>query len=132
MRGFLLALAELVGNEYNFDMPSPSDPEIFSKLAGEILAGTERYQDDDTLEEALPTAADLARKLNYRLETVKKKLRVLKDHHLIQAISMTPKRYRFNRWALNDLAEGDPLFALFCDPESPAFIEADHHHRSYR
>jgi hypothetical protein len=113
-------------------MPSPSDPEIFSKLAGEILAGTELYQADATFEEVLPTAADLARKLNYRLETVKKKLRVLKDHHLIQSVSMTPKRYRFNRWALNDLEADSPLFELFCDPESPAFIPADPHHRTYR
>lgn len=114
-------------------MASPSDPEIFGRLVGEILTGTERYQSDEMLEEALPTAADLARKLNYRLETVKKKLRVLKDNHLIQSVSMTPKRYRFNHWALSELETDSPLFALFCDPESPAFIEPDHrHHRSYR
>lgn len=113
-------------------MASPSDSEIFPKLAGEILSGTERYQSGDLQEEDLPTAADLARLLNYRLDTVKKKLRVLKDHHLIQPISMTPKRYRFNRWALTELAEDSPLYELFCEPDSPYYIEPNHHQRSYR
>ncbi len=113
-------------------MPSPSDTEIFTRLAGEILAGTERYQSGELLEDDLPTAADLARLFNYRLETVKKKLRVLKDHALIQPISMTPKRYRFNRWALNDLEAGSLLFELFCEPDSDYYIEPDHHHRTYR
>lgn len=110
-------------------MPSPSEPEIFTQLAREILAGTEAYHAEDLLEDILPSAADLARKLNYRLETVKKKLRVLKENHLIQPISMTPKRYRFNRWALTDLEPDTLLYELFCDPDSPAYIEPDAHHR---
>ena len=114
-------------------MPSPSDTEIFTKLAGEILSASERFQAGDLQEDDLPTAADLARLFNYRLETVKKKLRVLKDNHLIQAISMTPKRYRFNRWALGDLPEEELLHSLFCDPESEYYIEPEHHrHRNYR
>lgn len=114
-------------------MPKPSDTELFSKLAGEILSASERFQAGELMEEGLPTAADLARLLNYRLETVKKKLRVLKENHLIHPISMTPKRYRFNRWALNDLQEGELLYTLFCEPESEYFIAPDHHHhRSYR
>lgn len=107
-------------------MPSPSDTEIFSRLAEEILATTERFQSETLLEDELPTAADLARKLNYRLETVKKKLRVLKEAGLIQPVSMTPKRYRFNRWALRELETGDILFELFCEPESPYFLGAHH------
>lgn len=112
-------------------MPSPSEPEIFTHLAREILAGTDAYQQGEMLEDTLPSAADLARKLNYRLETVKKKLRVLKENHLIQPISMTPKRYRFNRWALRDLEPDTLLYELFCDPDSPAYIEPDAHHRAY-
>ncbi len=116
-------------------MPSPSEPEIFTQLAREILAGTEACHAENMagnlLEDSLPSAADLARKLNYRLETVKKKLRVLKENHLIQPISMTPKRYRFNRWALRDLEPDSLLYELFCDPDSPAYIEPDAHHRAY-
>ena len=78
------------------------------------------------MEEDLPTAADLARKLNYRLEAVKKKLRLLKEEGLIQPVSMTPKRYRFNRWALKSLDEGHLFHELFCEPESPYYLESSH------
>ena len=111
-------------------MPSPSDTEIFSNLAGEILSGTERYQAGELQEDDLPTAADLARLFNYRLETVKKKLRALKENHLIQPISMTPKRYRFNRWALSELEADSPFYDLFCEPDSEYFIAPEQ--RNYR
>lgn len=100
----------------------PNDEELFSRLVREIHEASERFNAGECLEEDLPTAADLARKYNYRLETVKKKLRVLKDNGLIHPVSMTPKRYRFDPWALKSLDESHPLFILLCEPESPHFI----------
>jgi hypothetical protein len=111
---------------YNFDI-MPSDNELFSKLAKAILDATERFCNGACLEEEMPTAADLARQYNYRLDTVKKKLRVLKEHGLIQPISMTPKRYRFNQWSLKSLDEDHPFYELFCEPESPYYIDYHHH-----
>lgn len=101
----------------------PSEEEVFTGLAGQILEATERLVAGDIMEDDLPTAADLARRFNWRLETVKKKLRVLKEQGLIQPISVTPKRYRFNRWALREMDESSPLFVLFCEPDSPHYIE---------
>jgi hypothetical protein len=105
----------------------PDENELFGRLAVAIFEATERFCLGDCLEEEMPTAADLARQYHYRLETVKKKLRVLKEQALIQPISMTPKRYRFNQWALRSLDADHPFHALFCEPESPFYIE--HHHR---
>lgn len=107
----------------------PSETDLFIQLAGEIRTVTDRLNIGDCLEDDLPTAADLARRLNYRLETVKKKLRILKEEGLIQPVSLTPKRYRFNYWALKSLDEGHILYSLFCEPESPYFIEYHHHHK---
>jgi hypothetical protein len=111
---------------YNFSI-MPSENELFSQLARAILEATERFCSGDCLEDEMPTASELARRYNYRLETVKKKLRVLKEQGLIQPISMTPKRYRFNQWALKSLDEDHPFHALFCEPESPYYIEYHHH-----
>ncbi len=105
----------------------PSEQELFGQLAKAILEATERLHAGDCLEDEMPTAADLARQYNYRLETVKKKLRVLKEQGLIQPISMTPKRYRFNQWSLKTLEEDSPLYALVCESDSPYYIE--YHHR---
>lgn len=103
-------------------MPTPSEEELYTRLVGEILKATEQVSAGDCLEDDLPTAAALARTLNYRLETVKKKLRVLKEQGLIHPISMTPKRYRFNRWALKSLDDSHILHSLFCEPESPYYL----------
>lgn len=91
--------------------------EMLSQLAHEILAATHRLSDDDGLEDELPTAADLARKLDYRLDAVKKKLKMLKDADLIQSTGMTPKRYRFNTWALKSLDEDNPLHQMMLSSE---------------
>lgn len=104
----------------------PSDEELFIRLTQEILAATERFQEGDCLEDDLPTAADLARKLNYRLETVKKKLRILKTQELVKIVSMTPKRYRFNYWALKHLDSDSLFYELFCEPDSPHYIQPVH------
>lgn len=90
----------------------PTDQELFPRLLGAIREATERFCAGDCLEDELPTAADLARRFNYRLETVKKKLRVLKEQELIQAVTHTPKRYRFNAWVFNSMDEDHPLYAI--------------------
>ncbi|MCE3235652.1 MAG: hypothetical protein K0Q50_1832 [Vampirovibrio sp.] len=105
----------------------PSETELFSQLAGEIRIATDNLNAGECLEDDLPTASDLARRLNYRLETVKKKLRILKEEGLIQPVTVTPKRYRFNYWALKSLDEEHVLYSLFCEPESPYFIENNHY-----
>lgn len=93
----------------------PSDEELLTRLVHEIYTATERLSAEECLEDDLPTASDLARKFNYRLDTVKKKLRVLKERGLIRPISMTPKRYRFEPWALKSLDEEDPIFQWLSD-----------------
>lgn len=115
---------------YNLDI-MVKDEELIGRLASEILDATEVFNTGPQFEEALPTAADLARKLNLRLETVKKKLRLLKEADLIQPTSMQPKRYRFNFWTLRSMEENDPFYTLFCDPESPFYIEAANHSASH-
>lgn len=95
---------------------------MFIALVWEIAQATDRLSGETCAETDLPTSAELARKFNFRLEAVKKKLRVLKAQGLIQAISMSPKRYRFERWALHHLDEESVLYRLFCTPDSPHYL----------
>ncbi len=104
-------------------MPIPTDQEFMILFVQDIHAATTQLQTGDLQADELPTAASLARKYNYRLETVKKKLGLLKDTELIQTVGVTPKRYRFNAWALRSLDPDSPMYGLFCDPESPSYIE---------
>lgn len=104
-------------------MPTPSNEEWLSILACEILEVTQRYQAGDCSENDLPTAADLARQHRWRLDAVKKRLRTLKESGLIRAVTVTPKRYCFDTWALGALDATHPMYQLFCEPESPYFLE---------
>ena len=104
-----------------------NEAELIGRLAIEIHAATEILVAGEGDEDGLPTAADLARKFKLRLENVKKKLRVLKDAHLIQPVTHNPKRYRLNAWALRELKEGDPFYELFRDPDSPYYLENGAH-----
>lgn len=102
----------------------PTEEEVFIALIREIAQATERLNQDEGVQEDLPTSAELARKLNYRLETVKKKLRILKAYGLVKAVSISPKRYRFDSWALHELEPDSVLFRLFCEPDSPHYLSS--------
>jgi transcription initiation factor IIE alpha subunit len=105
----------MVEKGYNRPIMAIDQNQMLSLLAREIKAATERLEDGECLEDDLPTSADLARQLNYRLDAVKKKLKMLKESGLIQPTSMTPKRYRFNAWAYKSLDDDDPLRELFME-----------------
>lgn len=91
------------------------DRALLNSILTEIIQATEAWSDGSLLEDELPTAAGLARKLNLRLDNVKKKLRLLKDEGLIRAISVSPKRYRFDRYTFKHLDEDSPLYELLED-----------------
>ncbi len=96
--------------------------DIISELAHSILTATQQFNDGQYFEEDMPTAADMARKMRLKTDYVKKKLRLLASANLIEAISASPKRYRFNAYALRFLEEDDPLHLLFCREGSPHYI----------
>ncbi len=100
-----------------------SEEELIGLLVTDILAATRQWETEHIERDELPTAAELARKHKLRLEKVKKKLRLLKEVRLIEAVTINPKRYRFDWYALHALDEDHLLYPLFCDPESPYFIE---------
>jgi len=88
-------------------------------LACAIDQATERVVVGQLLQEELPTAAFLARELGFKLDKVKKKLKFLNQAGLIQSVSMSPKRYQFDRYALSRLAKDHPWYDVFYDHGSP-------------
>ena len=96
--------------------------ELLGLIALEIAGITAQVDAGILMAEALPSAIGLARKLNIRPETIKKKLRLLKAGELIQPVSLSPKRYRFNRYALRELPVENDFYRLFCEVESRYFI----------
>jgi DNA-binding transcriptional regulator YhcF (GntR family) len=75
---------------------------VLAQLAQALYQWVPAHEDD------WPTAMMLSKQLKLKPETVKKKLRLLQQWGLIQPISVSPKRYRFDHYIWNHLSLEDP------------------------
>ncbi|MBR1425751.1 helix-turn-helix transcriptional regulator [bacterium] len=69
----------------------------------------EKYQAEDGI-----TAVELAKLVNIPLETVKKKLTILKDKGLARVKGINPKYWTFDQYNFQRLPEDDETFLLLC------------------
>lgn len=60
------------------------------------------------------TSVELAKLVNLPLETVKKKLTILKDHGVIRVRGINPKYWKFDEYNFQRLDDQDEIFRLLC------------------
>jgi predicted ArsR family transcriptional regulator len=60
------------------------------------------------------TAVELAKLVDLPVETVKKKLALLKDTNIVQAKGINPKYWRFDDYNFQRMDEDDEIFQLLC------------------
>lgn len=60
------------------------------------------------------TAVELAKLVNLPLETVKKKLNILKDKNIVRVKGINPKYWLFNEYNFQRMDEDDEIFLLLC------------------
>lgn len=60
------------------------------------------------------TAVELAKLVNLPVETVKKKLNILKDKAIVTVRGINPKFWKFNDFNFQRLDEDDEVFRLLC------------------
>lgn len=60
------------------------------------------------------TAVELSKRVNLPLETVKKKLNILKDKDIVIVKGINPKYWSFNQYNFQRMPEDDDLFLLLC------------------
>jgi DNA-binding Lrp family transcriptional regulator len=96
-----------------FPMTMDAESTQLLQIAQEILRATRELDDADGFadEASLPSATDLARSLNLKIDKVKKRIRQLVHDNVIRPVSFSPKRYRFDLYALRHLPE-DSLYRL--------------------
>ena len=84
-----------------------------------IIQATTALHDGDyspvDREMGLPTSRDLSKLTGLNVETVKKRLRLLIANNIIQAVSFSPKHYRYNAYALRELSEDHELYDLLLE-----------------
>ncbi len=93
---------------YEFELEN-EDKEL--KMVGlELMFLTpEKYSNEEGI-----TSVELAKLVNLPLETVKKKLIVLKDHGVVRVRGINPKYWRFDEYNFQRLDDSDELFRLLC------------------
>ena len=60
------------------------------------------------------TAVELAKLVGLPLETVKKKLNILKDEKIVRVIGINPKYWKFDNYNFQRMDEDNDVFKLLC------------------
>ena len=60
------------------------------------------------------TAVELAKLVDLPLETVKKKLIILRDEGIVRVIGINPKYWKFDNYNFQRMDEDNEIFKLFC------------------
>mgnify|MGYP002859976471 CR=1 FL=1 len=60
------------------------------------------------------TAVELSKRVNLPVETVKKKLNILKEKDIVRVKGINPKYWSFDQYNFQRMPEDDDLFLLLC------------------
>ena len=67
------------------------------------------------------TAVELAKLVNLPVDTVKKKLQILKDKNIVRVKGINPKYWSFDEYNFQRLDDDDEIFHLLCNFENVDF-----------
>lgn len=93
---------------YEFELEN-EDKEL-KQVGLELMFLTpEKYSNEEGI-----TSVELAKLVNLPLETVKKKLTILKEHGVVRVRGINPKYWRFDEYNFQRLDDHDEIFRLLC------------------
>jgi len=61
------------------------------------------------------TAIELSRKINLKIDIVKKKLNLLKEKGIVRSTGVSPKYWIFDDYGFQRIDESDPVYMLLCN-----------------
>lgn len=92
-------------------MGSDSEDIELKKVGLELMFLTpEKYSNADGI-----TAVELAKRVELPVETVKKKLNILKDKNIVRVKGINPKFWLFDEYNFQRLDDDDEIFHLLCN-----------------
>ena len=99
-------------------MINNTEEDTYLKMVGlELMFLTpEKYSNSNGI-----TAVELAKLVNLPLETVKKKLQILKDKDIVRVKGINPKYWLFDEYNFQRLDDDDEIFHLLCNFEDVDF-----------
>ena len=102
---------------YNNSMSSEMEDTNLKMVGLELMFLTpEKYSNADGI-----TAVELAKLVNLPLDTVKKKLQILKEKNIARVKGINPKCWLFDEYNFQRLDDNDDIFHLLCNFEDVNF-----------
>ncbi len=93
-----------------YDYDQENEDKELKKVGLELMFLTpEKYSNEEGI-----TSVELAKLVDLPLETVKKKLNILKDHGVVRVRGINPKYWRFDEYNFQRLDDSHELFQLLC------------------
>ena len=98
-------------------MSSDTEDTALKMVGLELMFLTpEKYSNADGI-----TAVELAKLVNLPLDTVKKKLQILKEKNIARVKGINPKCWLFDEYNFQRLDDNDDIFHLLCNFEDVNF-----------
>lgn len=100
-----------------YDYESEIEDKELKKVGLELMFMTpEKCSSDKGI-----TAVELAKLVELPLETVKKKLVILKNTEIVRVIGINPKYWKFDEYKFQRMDENDDVYRLLCNFEDVDF-----------
>ena len=100
-----------------YEFESCIEDKELKKVGLELMFLTpEKYSSSEGI-----TAVELAKLVDIPVETVKKKLTILKDRMIVRVIGINPKFWLFDEYNFQRMDEDDDVFKLLCSFEDVDF-----------
>ncbi len=100
-----------------YDYESEIEDKELKKVGLELMFMTpEKCSSDKGI-----TAVELAKLVGLSLETVKKKLVILKNAEIVRVIGINPKYWKFDEYNFQRMDENDDVYRLLCNFEDVDF-----------
>ena len=96
---------------YNYNMSSQTEDTELKTVGLELMFLTpEKYSNADGI-----TAVELAKLVGLPVDTVKKKLNILKEKNIVRVKGINPKFWLFDEYNFQRLDDDDEIFHLLCN-----------------
>ena len=93
-----------------YDYQPENEDKLLKKVGLELMFMTpEKHEKPDGI-----TAVELAKLVEIPVETVKKKLNIVKDAEVVRVKGINPKYWSFNEYNFQRMDEQDEIFKLLC------------------
>ena len=104
---------------YNKNMSSESEDKDLKTVGLELMFLTpEKYSNTDGI-----TAVELAKRVNLSVDTVKRKLNILKEKNIVRVKGINPKFWLFDEYNFQRLDDDDEIFHLLCNFDDVDFAK---------